>query len=106
MGSWWIWKKGNLNIFIYLLSEKCNSDLSPFTNYVLHFSSLFDHRCRLGGPRGSDPPPETPLPPPLENFRAGYPLETPSRGSRGSVGGKLTPPPKKKSRQLLYFWSN
>ena len=44
-------------------------------------------------------------PPPLENFRAGYPLETPSRGSRGSVGGKLTPPPKK-SRQLLYFWSN
>ena len=67
------------------------------------------HRCKIGGPRGSDPPLRPKIwldPPPLENFRAGYPLETPSRGSRGSVGGKLTPPPPKKSRQLLYFWSN
>ena len=40
---------------------------------------------------------------PLENFRAGYPLETPSRGSRGSAGGKLTPPlPKKVVNFYIY----
>ena len=61
----------------------------------------------IRGPRESDPPPPrlklwVDPPPLLENFRAGYPLETPSRGSRGSVGGKLTSPQKIVANFYIY----
>ena len=58
---------------------------------TLQAEITYIHRWATEGFDGSEPPLRLKIwvDPPLENFRAGYPLE---KHSRGSVGDKLTPP--------------